>query len=143
MAFPLLQVAGLLACLPAGVLIACGGLAMKRLIWLTLVLTTLATTARAELTFAELAHGYEKSGQGRVEPYDNYLMGLYEGINAANLASYMQTRKRLLCKPDNLDLNPRDLFRMIKETHDVFDKSNEIPVSYLLFIGLRQTFPCL
>ena len=116
---------------------------MKRLVFLITVFCLITTTAGAELVYPELIHSYQKSAEEKSQPLDSYLMGLYEGIKATNLAYYMQTRQRLFCKPDNLEMNPRDLFKLIKDSHDSFDKANEIPVSYLLFIGLRQTFPCL
>ncbi|PLX79561.1 MAG: hypothetical protein C0614_07785 [Desulfuromonas sp.] len=116
---------------------------MKRLLLLITLVCLTSVSAHAELAYSELVHSYQKSAEQKSQPLDSYLMGLYEGIKAANLAYYMQTRQRLFCKPDNLEMNARDLFKLIKDSHDSFDKANEIPVSYLLFIGLRQTFPCL
>ena len=116
---------------------------MKRLLLLITVFCLTCALVHAELAYSELVHSYNKSAGEKSQPLDSYLLGLYEGIKAANLAYYMQTRQRLFCKPDNFDMNSRDLFKLIKDSHDSFDKANEIPVSYLLFIGLRQTFPCL
>ncbi|MDT8441299.1 MAG: hypothetical protein RQ723_06530 [Desulfuromonadales bacterium] len=116
---------------------------MLRLILVGVMLVLGPTAALADLTYPELAHGYGKAQKETVEPLDSYLVGAYEGIQAANRASFMQNRQRLLCVPPGLELNARDLFRLIRETHEKFDQNNDIPVSYLLFIGLRQTFPCL
>ncbi|MBW2477573.1 MAG: hypothetical protein JRE63_09665 [Deltaproteobacteria bacterium] len=103
----------------------------------------LASTASAELTYNELLHSYAQSASGDTQILDNYLIGLYEGVNAANLAYYMQTREFMFCKPTSIELNVGDLKRIIKDSHDTFDQKNEIPVSYLLFIGMKKTFPCL
>ena len=99
--------------------------------------------ATAEITYPEMVHSFDKSQPGKQQVLENYLIGLYEGINAANIAYYMQTRQRMFCMPDSLDLKASDLRKLITESHETFDSQNEIPVSYLLFIGLKQTFPCL
>ena len=96
----------------------------------------------AELTYKQLQHIYGASEKGIAPVMDNYLLGLYEGINASNLAYYMKTKQSLFCKPNNFDLNVNNLRAIIKDTHDSYDTEGEIPVSYLLFVGLEQTFPC-
>ena len=96
----------------------------------------------AELTYKELQHIYETSEKGNTHVMDNYLLGLYEGINASNLAYYMQTKQSLYCKPNNFGLNVNNIRAIIKDSHESYDTEGEIPVSYLLFVGLKQTFPC-
>lgn len=116
---------------------------MLRLLLVAGIFVLAQTEALADLTYPELIDGYAKAETARDESLDSYLVGVYEGIQAADRASFMQSRQRLLCIPASLELNARDLFRLIRETHDRFDQNSDIPVSYLLFIGLRQTFPCL
>jgi hypothetical protein len=89
-----------------------------------------------------MQHIYETSEKGSTHVVDNYLLGLYEGINASNLAIYMQTKKFLFCKPNNFDLNVNDIRSIIKDAHAAHDSEGTIPVSYLLFVGLNKTFPC-
>lgn len=105
-------------------------------------LCLVSVDCRAELTYKELQHTYEMTQKDNKHILDNYLLGLYEGINAANLAYYMQTKQQLYCKSPDFDLNANDIRSIIKETHETFDSEGEIPVSYLLFIGLKKTFPC-
>lgn len=117
---------------------------MKRLLCGFLIIyVSMVTTAYSEMTYQELQHSYGSlEGRGN-QGLDSYLIGVYEGINATNLAYYMQTKQFLFCMPQGLDLNIEDLRNILSESHETFDKHGEIPVSYLLFIGLRQTFPCL
>ena len=96
----------------------------------------------AEFTYKELQHIYKTSEKDSIQVVDNYLLGLYEGVNAASLATYMQTKQSLFCNPNNFDLNVNDIRSMIKDAHDAHDSEGTIPVSYLLFIGLKKTFPC-
>jgi hypothetical protein len=97
----------------------------------------------AELTHKELQHIYETAENENVLALDNYLLGLYEGISDSNLAYYMQTKQFLYCKPNSFDLNVNDIKAVIKDAHEAYDTKGEIPVSFLLFTGLKQTFPCL
>ena len=116
---------------------------IRNMFAILLFFVLLAGTASAELTYNELLHSYAQSASDETQVLDNYLIGLYEGVNAANLAYYMQARQFMFCKPSSIDLNVGDLKRIIKDSHDTFDQKNEIPVSYLLFIGMKKTFPCL
>lgn len=117
---------------------------MKRKIFLVLICLGLVTIdCRAELTYKELMHTYEKAAAEGTGSQDNYLLGLYEGIKAANLAALMQNKTPLYCKPPAFELNPGDIKAIIKCAHDTYDTSGSIPVSYLLFIGMVQTFPCI
>jgi hypothetical protein len=54
----------------------------------------------------------------------------------------MQTKQFLYCKPNNFDLNINNIRSIIKDAHDSYNTEGEIPVSYLLFVGLKKTFPC-
>jgi hypothetical protein len=96
----------------------------------------------AEFSYKELQHFYGTSEKGSTHVVDDYLIGLYEGINAASLATYMQTKQPLFCKPNNFDLNINDIKSIIKDTHVAHNSEGTIPVSYLLFVGLKKTFPC-
>ena len=96
----------------------------------------------AELNHKELQNIYKSSEKRIVHAMDSYLLGLYEGINASNLAHYMQTKELLYCKPDSFSLNVNNIRSIIKDAHEAYDTEGNIPVSYLLFIGLKQTFPC-
>lgn len=117
---------------------------MKRIIIaITTCLILLSVNCQAELTHKELQHSYEMTEGGNTLAIDNYLIGLYEGINASNLAYYMQTKQFLYCKPANIDLNVNNIRAIIDETHKAHDTEGTIPASYLLFVGLKQTFPCL
>jgi hypothetical protein len=116
---------------------------MKRLTCLlTTCLCLIGVDCRAELKYKELQHTYEMTESGSTHAIDNYLIGLYEGINASNHAYYMQTKQFLYCKPNNFDLNVNNIRSIIKDAHDSYDSEGEIPVSYLLFVGLKKTFPC-
>lgn len=116
---------------------------MKRLTYiLTICLCLISVDGWAELTYKELQHSYEMTTSDKVQVIDNYLIGLYEGINAANLAYYMQTHQFLYCKPVNVDLNVHNIRAIIDETHEAHDTEGTIPASYLLFVGLKRTFPC-
>jgi hypothetical protein len=97
----------------------------------------------AEITYGELQHVYDKGKVSDDFSQDRYLVGVYEGIKATNLASLMQNKQPLFCKPDRLELNPRDIQSLVKDAHETYDYNGSIPVSYLLFIGLVKTFPCL
>lgn len=117
---------------------------MKRLLCAFLMFYgSLVTPAFSELTYQELQHSYAQSEGEGIQLLDNYLIGVYEGINATNLAFYMQTKQFMFCKAQSIDLNVGDLRRIIEDAHKSFDQNNDIPVSYLLFIGMRKTFPCL
>ena len=98
---------------------------------------------RAELTYRELMHTYEKAAADQTHAQDYYLLGLYEGVKATNLASVMQNKKPLYCKPPAFELNPNDVKSIIKNAHESYDPHDSVPVSYLLFICLMQTFPCI
>jgi hypothetical protein len=116
---------------------------MKRLVFiLMLPLYFVSTDCRAELTYKELQHTYKMSSEDNTLATDNYITGLHEGVNAANIAYYMQTREFLYCKPNNFDLNVNNIRAIIKDAHHSYDTEGEIPVSYLLFVGLKKTFPC-
>lgn len=110
---------------------------------LTLCLCLVSVECRAELTYKELQHAYKMTESSKVQALNNYLVGLYEGINAANLAYYMQTHQFLYCRPANVDLNVNNIRAIIDETHKAHDTEGTIPASYLLFVGLKKTFPCL
>ncbi len=116
---------------------------MKRLAFmLMLSLCFVSIDCRAELTYKELQHTYEMSSGDNTLATDNYIIGLHEGVNAANIAYYMQTKELLYCKPNNFDLNVNNIRAIIKDAHESYDSEGEIPVSYLLFVGLKKTFPC-
>jgi hypothetical protein len=116
---------------------------MKRLFRLAVVCFFLFNAnCWAEFTYKELQHIYKTSEKDSTHAVDNYLVGLYEGINASNLANYMQTKQPLFCKPNNFDLNVNDIRSIIKDAHETHDSEGTIPVSYLLFVGLNKTFPC-
>lgn len=116
---------------------------MKRLFCLAVICFFLFNAnCWAEFTYKELLHIYETSEKDSTHAVDNYLVGLYEGINASNLANYMQTKQPLFCKPNNFDLNVNDIRSIIKDAHETHDSEGTIPVSYLLFVGLKKTFPC-
>ena len=110
---------------------------------LLLCLGLVSVNCRAELTYKELMHTYEKAAGESTATQDYYLLGLYEGVKAANLAALMQNKQPLYCKPPAFDLNSSDIKSIIKCAHESYDHSGSIPVSYLLFIGLIQTFPCI
>lgn len=117
---------------------------MKRLIFLAVVFFFLCNAnCWAEFSYKELQHFYGTSEKGSTHVIDDYLIGLYEGINAASLATYMQTKQPLFCKPNNFDLNVNDIRSIIKDAHVAHNSKGTIPVSYLLFVGLTKTFPCL
>ena len=117
---------------------------MKRLACLlTICFLLVSVNCWAELTHKELQHAYEMTDSGKSQAINNYLIGLYEGISASNLAYYMQTKQFLYCKPANIDLNVNNIRAIIDETHKAHDTEGTIPASYLLFVGLKQTFPCL
>jgi hypothetical protein len=123
---------------------AVGGMQMKRLFCLAVIgLFLFNANCWAEFTYKELQHIYGTSEKGSIRVVDDYLMGLYEGINAASLATYMQTKRPLFCKPNNFDLNTNDIRSIIKDAHVAHNSKGTIPVSYLLFVGLTKTFPCL
>lgn len=109
---------------------------------LTICLCLVSANCRAEMTHKDLSHAYEMTGSAEAHPLNNYLIGLYEGINATNLAYYMQTKQFLYCKPANIDLNVNNIRTIIDETHKAHDTEGTIPASYLLFVGLKKTFPC-
>lgn len=116
---------------------------MKRLAcMLTICLCLVSADCLAELNYKELQHASEMTESDKAHVLDNYLLGLYEGINATNLAYYMQTKQFLYCKPNNFDLNVNNIKSIIKDAHEAYDSEGDIPVSYLLFVGLKQTFPC-
>ena len=116
---------------------------MKRLFCLAVVCFFLfKASCWAEFTYKELQHIYQAAEKDSTHAVDNYLVGLYEGINASNLANYMQTKQTLFCKPNNFDLNVNDIRSIIKDAHETHDSEGTIPVSYLLFVGLNKTFPC-
>ena len=116
---------------------------MKRLSCILVICICLASVdCRAELTYKELQHSYEMTKSDNTQVMDTYLLGLYEGINAANLAYYMQTKQFLYCKSPDFGLNANAISTIVKEAHEAFDSEGEIPVSYLLFVGLKRTFPC-
>ncbi len=110
---------------------------------LTMCLCLVGIDCRAELTYRELVHTYEKAAADKTATQDYYLLGLYEGVKATNLASLMQNKKPLYCKPPAFELNPNDIKSVIKNAHESYDPQDTVPVSYLLFIGLMQTFPCI
>ena len=117
---------------------------MKRLACIcSICLCLISADCWAEHTYNEQQRIYETSEKENVLALDNYLLGLYEGISASNLAYYMQTNQFLYCKPNNFDLNVNDIKAIIKDAHEAYDTKGEIPVSFLLFTGLKQTFPCL
>lgn len=116
---------------------------MKRLAFmLILSLCLVSADCLAELTYKELQHSYQMSSSDKTPVMDNYILGLYEGINASNIAYYMQTKEFLYCKPNNFNLNVNNIRSIIKDAHESYDTEGEIPVSYLLFVGLKKTFPC-
>ena len=115
---------------------------IRRIFIFTIGFILFYTDCRAELTYKELQHIYEGPKKESTQSIDNYLIGLYEGINASNLANYMQSKKFLYCKPNNFELNVSDIKSIIKDAHDTHDSQGTIPVSYLLFVGLKKTFPC-
>jgi hypothetical protein len=120
------------------------GEAMKRKVLLLLVcLGLVGVNCRAELTYKELMHTYVKAAPENTSLQDYYLMGLYEGVKATNMASLMQNKRPLYCKPPAFELNPNDIKSIIQNAHETFDASGTVPVSYLLFVGLVQTFPCI
>ena len=110
---------------------------------LLVCLCLVSINCRAELTYRELQHTYEKAAADQTATPDHYLIGLYEGVKATNLASLMQNKKPLYCKSPAFELNANDIKSIIKTAHDTYDQSGTVPVSYLLFIGLIQTFPCI
>ena len=117
---------------------------MKRKIFiLSVCLCLVSVNCWAELTYRELQHTYEKATADTTVTQDYYLLGLYEGVKATNLASLMQNKKPLYCKPPAFELNPNDIKSIIKTAHETYDPTGTVPVSYLLFIGLMQTFPCI
>jgi hypothetical protein len=117
---------------------------MKRKSVILLVcLCLVSINCRAEMTYRELQHTYEKAPADKTAIQDYYLLGLYEGVKATNLASLMQNRKPLYCKPASFELTPSDIKSIIKSAHETYDQGGSVPVSYLLFIGLMQTFPCI
>jgi hypothetical protein len=116
---------------------------MKRLAFvLTICFCLVSVDCLAELTYEELQHVYKTSGESEASAMDNYVLGLYEGVNASNLAYYMQTKQFLYCKPNNFSLNVNNIRSIIKDAHDSYNTEGDIPVSYLLFVGLKKTFPC-
>ena len=122
----------------------CRGNAVKKLFCLAVIsLFLFNANCWAEFTYKDVQHIYETSEKGSTRIVDNYLLGLYEGINASNLAVYMQRKQFLFCKPNNFDLNVNDIRSIIKDAHDTHNSEGTIPVSYLLFIGLKKTFPCI
>jgi len=115
----------------------------SKILLLVICLGLVSVNCRAELTYKELMHTYEKAEGESTTTQDYYLLGLYEGVKAANIAAMMQNKKPLYCKPAAFELNPSDIKTIIKCAHESYDPSEQIPVSYLLFIGLIQTFPCI
>ena len=117
---------------------------MKRLFCLAVIsLFLFNANCWAEFTYKDVQSIYETSGKDSTRIADNYLLGLYEGINASNLAVYMQSKQFLFCKPNNFDLSVKNIRSIIKDAHDTHNSKGTIPVSYLLFIGLKKTFPCI
>jgi hypothetical protein len=116
---------------------------MKKLACIFVVcLCLVSVDSWAEFTYKELQHVYGTSELGSTHVVDDYLIGLYEGINAASLATYMKTKQPLICNPNNFDLNINDIRSIIKDAHVAHNSEGTIPVSYLLFVGLNKTFPC-
>lgn len=101
------------------------------------ILCLISVDSQAELTYKNLQHIYETSEKGNTHVMDNYLLRLYEEINASNLAYYIQTKQSLYCKPTDFELNVNNIKAIIKDCHESYDTRGEIPVSYLLFVGLK------
>ena len=117
---------------------------MKRLACIcSICLCLVSANCLAEHTYNEQQRIYETLEIEKVFAMDDYLLGLYEGVNASNLAYYMQTKQLFYCMPNNIELNTNDIKAIIKDAHEAYNTKGEIPVSFLLFTGLKQTFPCL
>ena len=101
------------------------------------------TNTWANVTYQELQHSYFMTDGYNKKTIDNYLLGVYEGINASNLGTYMNTRQFQYCKPQGFELNVHDLRKIIDQSHKKYNSNGNIPVPYLLYVGLKETFPCL
>lgn len=72
-----------------------------------------------------------------------HLVGVFKGLRAANAALMKEGKPMLFCKDEKIPLNEDNLIQIIdNQLEQLKDFKGELPVEWVLFLGLQSTFPC-
>lgn len=102
------------------------------------LILALSTTARAEISVAEYRKIDHKNQVLRA-----YMHGASAGIEASNNELIFAHATPFFCQPENLALNVDNVFDMLDRLLDTQKQPPpETPITMLMMIAYRRTFPC-
>ena len=113
----------------------------KQLILALLALAVPATvlTARAELFLKDYKTA---SRDSELDPIGIYIAGAGVGIKWVNIIYGQQTGVKMFCMPSKLQMNGQDYENILNRYIADYSPAENMPIEYLLILGLMDTFPC-
>ena len=71
-----------------------------------------------------------------------YILGVRDGLNLLNGLLETGGKQPYYCKPHNLDLRPEQAEDIMMRYAQKYHFPDSTPIYFLLFFGLKETFPC-
>ena len=113
----------------------------KQLIFALLALAMVATAvpARAEFSLKDYKTAPRDS---ELDPVGIYIAGAGVSIKWVNMIYGEQTGIKMFCMPGKLQMNGQDYENILNRYIADYSPAENMPIEYLLILGLMDTFPC-